>query len=395
MKLLVIVSSLDLTQPFSATPAWWQLFKALYEIGVDLVVAPYQGPAIESPWWRVAANPARREGDMFQALRNMWRRVGGGRPPAEGDERLGGERVSDRLVRRIAQNVIAPRWRKHVDRILSHQPDIDAVLVITVPLNHITGLARHVIERHHKPVFFYDGDVPASLPNFQGFETGFRIYQGADPSEYTAFFSNSQGGAQGLRDLGAREVHTLFYGADPDLFSPLDLPQDIDAFFYGHGREYRGEWIDMLLRDASRALPERRFAVRGTKLGDLGRAEMLPYLSLSKLREYACRSKLNLVITRKAHASVFASSSSRPFELAAMGACMVCSPYAGIETWFEPEKELIVVNSAEEAVERYTWLLDHDDARHRIGQAARARLLKEHTFRHRARQLVSVIKGYC
>jgi len=47
-------------------------------------------------------------------------------------------------------------------------------------------------------------------------------------------------------------------------------------------------------------------------------------------------------------------------------------------------KELIVVHSADEAIERYTWLLGHDDARLKIGQAARERFLKEHTFRHRA-----------
>jgi len=297
-------------------------------------------------------------------------------------------------VRRIAQTVIAPRWRAHVDRVLATQPDIDAVLVITVPLNHITGLARHITARHGKPVFFYDGDVPASLPNFRGFASGFRIYQGADPSEYTAFLSNSLGGAEGLRALGARQVHTLYYGADPDLFSPLDVAQDLDIFFYGHGREYRGEWIDALLRDASLALPEVRFAVRGTNLGDLGCAERLPYLSFSKLREYACRSKINLVITRQAHASVFASSSSRPFELAALGACMVCSPYEGIETWFEPDRELIVVQSGEEAIERYRWLLQHDAERRKMGRAARERLLKEHTFRHRAQQVVEIVRGY-
>ena len=281
-----------------------------------------------------------------------------------------------------------------MDRILHQQPDVDAVLVITVPANHLPGVARHIVEQHNKPVFFYDGDVPASLPTFMGFATGFRIYQGADLSEYTAFISNSEGGRQGLLDLGARAVHTLFYGADEDLFSPVDVAQDLDAFFYGHGREYRAEWIEAMVRAPSLALPDARFAVRGTRLGDLGRAQMLPYLSFNKLREYACRSKINLVITRKAHASVFASSSSRPFELASLGACMVCNPYEGIETWFEPEKELIVVHSAEEAIERYTWLLAHDDARRKMGQAARERFLKEHTFRHRARQLVGIIQGY-
>jgi len=182
MKLLVIVSSLDLTQPFSATPAWWQLFKGLYEIGVEVVATPYQGPAIEAPWWRAAPNPARREGDLFLALRDTWRRVSGIRQTQVSGAQLEDESASDRAVRRVAQTVIAPRWRQHVDRLLTAQPDIDAVLIITVPLNHIVGLARHIIERHDKPVFFYDGDVPASLPNFRGFASGFRIYQGADPS---------------------------------------------------------------------------------------------------------------------------------------------------------------------------------------------------------------------
>ena len=39
--------------------------------------------------------------------------------------------------------------------------------------------------------------------------------------------------------------------------------------------------------------------MRGLDLGDLGAARQLPYLSFSKLREYVCRSKLNLCITRR------------------------------------------------------------------------------------------------
>ncbi len=66
MKLLFIVSSLDLTQPFSATPAWWQLLKGLYEQGVDVLATTYQGPAIESLWWRALPNPVKREGDLAE-----------------------------------------------------------------------------------------------------------------------------------------------------------------------------------------------------------------------------------------------------------------------------------------------------------------------------------------
>jgi glycosyltransferase involved in cell wall biosynthesis len=418
MKLIFVCASLDLTQPFSATPAWWQLLKALYEIGVDVIATPYQGPAIEALWWRAEPNPAQWQGDTFKAARDLYRKVAGEAPPVqsppqplsrrdsrwspiamgrgEGEEKnADNEPLSDKLVRQIAQTMIAPLWEHHLDRILTKQPDIDAVIFLTVPLNHLVGVAAEIQHKHQKPVIYYDGDVPASLPNMSGFASGFRIYQGANPAEYTAFISNSKGGESALKELGARAVHTVYYGADPDVFSPVDVPaQDIDVMFYGHGREYRQQWIADMITAPSNALPAAHFAVRGTKLGDLGRAKTLPYLSFSKLREYACRSKINLCITRRAHASVYGSSSSRPFELSSMGCCIVANPYEGIETWFEPGKELFVIHSQEEAIDRYRYLLNHDAERQAIGQAARERVLKEHTFRHRARQLLKIVEEY-
>jgi glycosyltransferase involved in cell wall biosynthesis len=400
MKLLIVCASLDLTQPFSATPAWWQLLKALYEVGVDVIATPYQGPAIESLWWRAESNPAQWQGDAFKALRDVYRQFGGEKPQVQLEESgdtsaENAESLSDKLVRRFAQTTVAPLWHRHLDRILTQQPDIDAVIILTVPLNHLVGVPEALIAKHGKPVIYYDGDVPASLPNMSGFASGFRIYQGANPAEYTAFISNSLGGERYLKELGAREVHTIFYGVDTDVFSPVSVPaQDLDLMFYGHGREYRAQWIDAMITQPSQAMPEARFAVRGTRLGDLGRAQTLPYLSFSKLREYACRSKINLCITRRAHASVYGSSSSRPFELSSMRACVVANPYEGLDLWFEPEKEIIVVNSTEEALERYRSLLAHDSERQRMGEAARARVLKEHTMRHRAQQLVEIVQRY-
>lgn len=394
MKLLFVVSSLDLTQPFSATPAWWQLLKGLYEIGVDVIAAPYQGAPIETPWWRAAANPAKLQGDAFKAARDAFTRLTGRAGAARAERAAGAESLSDRAVRALAARVIAPLWHDHLDRLLTQEPDIDAVIVLTAPLNHLRGVAASLTAKHGKPFLYYDGDVPASLPTMGGFETGFRIYQGADLSEYAGFISNSAGGAETLKEMGARAVHVLYYGADPDIFSRVPVAeQDIDAFFYGHGREYRAGWIDAVIRDGSLALPQARFAVRGTRLGDVGRAELLPYLSFSKLREYACRSKLNLCITRRAHAETFASSSSRPFELAAMGCTIVATPYLGIETWFEPGREVIVVGSGEEAIDRMRYLLAHDSERQAIGAAAQARLLAQHTFRHRARELVQIVRA--
>ncbi len=394
MKLLVVVSSLDLRQPFSATPAWWQLLKGLYEIGAEVIATPYQGAPIESLWWRSEPNPARIQGDLFKSLRDATRALLPAKPGA-GDNQGNGESLSDRAVRKVANQLITPLWQRHLERILLRESDVNAILFLTVPLNQLRGLPRHITSRFDIPIFYYDGDVPASLPNMRGFASGFRIYQGADLAEYAAFISNSSGGGAMLEALGAKNVHTVWYGADPEVFSPVSVPsQDIDVLFYGHGREYRSDWIDRMITTPSMAIASAGFAARGKNLGDLGAARQLPYLSFSKLREYVCRSKINLCITRGAHASVYASSSSRPFELGALGACIVANPYLGIEEWFEPEKELIVAHSAEEAIERYRFLLSHDRERIAIGSAARQRVLKQHTFRHRAQELIDIIKQY-
>jgi len=395
MKLLFAVSSLDLKQPFGCTAAWWQLFKGLYEIGVEVIAIPYQGPALDSLWWRAEPNPAKLQGDVFKFGRDKFKSVSRGRREVKGSDATEDEHLSDNLVRRAAHALIAPVWARCLDRILEREPDVDAVIFLTVPLNHLTGVPSELRRKHNKPVFYYDGDLPASLPTMQGFATGFRMYHGADLSEYAAFIGNSRGAADALKKMHASAVHPLYWGADPDVFSPMETRnQDIGALFYGNGSEYREDWIDDMITAPSNALPQVRFATRGAGLGELGRAEDLPLVGFSKVREYACRSKINLCITRSTHATVYASSTSRPFELASMGACIVTNPYLGIEEWFEPGKEIFVVHSQEEAVDRYRHLLSHESERLDASRAARDRVLKQHTFRHRAHELVKIVQGY-
>ena len=396
MKLIVVASSLDLKQPFAATPAWWQLLKAFYEIGVDLIVTTYQGPAIESPWWRASGNPARLPGDAFDKGRRIARRfVPAATAPETPSNRAAADPLADRLARRVARSTVGPLWHRHLDRLLADNRDASGVLVLTVPMNHLTGIPGALQSKHGVPFFYYDADAPASFPEYAGFKTGFRIYQGADLSEYAAVISNSKGGEKTLERMGARHAHTVHFGADPELFRHVAVEQqDIDALFYGQGREYRSDWIDAMVTIPSREMSDVRFAVRGRDLGDVGRAEKLPFLSLSALHTYVCRSKLNLCVTRQGHASVYATSTLRPFELASMGACIISNPYLGIEEWFAPGKEIVVVESREEAMDRYRWLLDHETERRALAEAAHTRFIAEHTFQHRARDFMRIFQSY-
>jgi spore maturation protein CgeB len=96
-------------------------------------------------------------------------------------------------------------------------------------------------------------------------------------------------------------------------------------------------------------------------------------------------------VTRRAHANVYASSTSRPFELAMSGATIVSNPHEGIERWFEPGRELLVVSTADEATAAYEELLDDPGRAEEMGRAVRERALDEHTYVHRARRLLELL----
>src|SRR5438132_982835 len=78
-KILVAASAVDLDFRYGCTPAWWQLWKGLYEEGADLVVTPYRGRPVDSPWWRTAHNPAFVEGESFARARHVLARIKGDR----------------------------------------------------------------------------------------------------------------------------------------------------------------------------------------------------------------------------------------------------------------------------------------------------------------------------
>jgi spore maturation protein CgeB len=390
-KILAVASAVDLDFRYGCTPAWWQLWKGLYEAGCDLIVTPYRGRPIEAPWWRTEPNPCYREAELFAAARNSVARLKRDTHLRRAEEDPP-DSASDKLVRQAIRSWVTPRWRRHLERILERERDVDAIVVFTVPMSHFRGIPTAVRERFQVPIVYYDGDVPMSLPEFGGMDTGFNIYHGADPSEYDLVVSNSEGGLGRLRELGARRAEAVFWGADPELFAPLSVEKERDIFFYGYGDKFRREWMAALVGEPSRRLSEIDFALGGRDFrGDIGLARVVGDVPFNAFNRAISASRINLNITRRSHATVWASSTSRPFELAAAGAAIVSSPVEGIERWFEPGRELVVVQDADEAEQVYRELLADPAAREELGRRARDRALDEHTYVARARRLLELI----
>ncbi len=381
MKILIPCSTLDLKYKLGCTPSWWQLFKALHEIGHEVIAVPYLGDPVESLWWTTYPNPCLWESKTYNNFLEGKKRRG--KLPKHNEE-------TDTFLNRFAEKHVRGRWEKHLYNILEKEKNIDAVLFVNIPINHIKEIPTGIRRKYGVPAAYLDGDMPTILPQYavdRGFK--FNYYVDADLSEFDAFFTNSKGVIPDLQKLGARNVYPLYYAIDTELFSPVKADKTIDVSFFGYGDEYREEWMTKMITVPSRELSGSNFAVGGKGFTiDLGNAHPVGDLSYSAFREFCCKSKICLNITRWSHTSIYASATARIFELAGYGACIVSQPYNGIEEWFEPGKEVIVVNSEEEAVETYKRLLGDQKERETLASRARERVLREHTYRERAAQIV-------
>ena len=168
IKVLVICAALDISKPYGSTPALWQLFKAMYELGHELIIIPYHGHAISSLWWRCYPNPNYYKGMILEKVLKMVKHSHG--------------KKNMPFIPTFARFFARPNIERLVNRILLNERDVEAVLMINVPLNQLKGFATHLRRNHANiPIIVYDIDVPTSLPSHGGFT--FNHYIGADLSE--------------------------------------------------------------------------------------------------------------------------------------------------------------------------------------------------------------------
>jgi spore maturation protein CgeB len=88
------------------------------------------------------------------------------------------------------------------------------------------------------------------------------------------------------------------------------------------------------------------------------------------------------------------SNNMRLYEATGVGAFLLTDYKENLKTLFEPGKEVVAYHSAAEAAELIEYYLTHEEERKAIAQAGQARTLREHTYRHRMEEFVSIVKRY-
>ena len=244
-------------------------------------------------------------------------------------------------------------------------------------------------------VAFWDVDAPATLDRVEG--------DSSDP--FAALIPRydlilTYGGGEPVigayRRLGARTCVPIYNALDPATHHPVPPDPGLAAElgFLGNRLPDREARVDEFFFTAATLLPQARFLLGGAGWDERplpANVRYLGHVGTAEHNVFNCSAGAVLNINRASMAAYGFSPPTRVFEAAGAGACLISDQWVGIEQFLEPEREVLI---AEDGA-RVAWhLAGLGKARSQaIGAAARARILAEHTYAHRAAQVEAVLDG--
>jgi spore maturation protein CgeB len=242
---------------------------------------------------------------------------------------------------------------------------------------------------------FYDLDTPVTLDRLR---SGARV-EYIPPAGLGAFdlvLSYTGGPAleELTRTLGAHRVAPLYGSVDPAIHQRVTpAPRYLaDLSYLGTYASDRQRSLEDLFLKPALAFPDKRFVVGGAMYPqDFPWAPNIWFLRHVPPPEHPLfysSSSLTLNVTRAAMAEMGYCPSGRLFEAAACETPVVSDWWEGLDGFFEPGREILIARTADDVIGALSL---GDEERRRIGKAARARTLAEHTAEHRGKQLLDLL----
>ncbi len=248
---------------------------------------------------------------------------------------------------------------------------------------------RLVQELARGTVAFYDIDTPVTLARVRRGECEYLHPELVPALDLYLSFTGGPTLDRLERELGAPLARALYCSADPEVHRPSEAAPRWDLGYVGTYSADRQPALDRLLLEPARRSPALHFAVAGPQYpaalrwpANVSRMEHLPPGAHA---DFYAAQRFTLNVTRADMVRAGWSPSVRLFEAAACGTPIVSDPWPGLETFFEPGRELLIARTTEDALRVLTAV--HEDERRAIGARARRRVLAGHTAAHRAREL--------
>ncbi|HYE26566.1 MAG TPA: glycosyltransferase [Clostridia bacterium] len=290
--------------------------------------------------------------------------------------------------------VLYSEWADVRERALRDAAGSDVVITASyVPSG--AAINDEVLGLNRPLKVFYDLDTPVTLAKL---ESGAVDYVRRDQiPEFDLVLSWTGGGAleQLQTEFGARLARPLFGCVDPDVYvrvvPRIDLACELSYMgTYAADRQHK---VDGLFLEPARRNPDRQFLLAGSLYPWHwqwpGNVRRIDHVSPSDHPALYSSSRLTLNITRADMAASGYCPSGRLFEAAACGTPILSDWFNGLDAFYRPGHEILIVDTAEDVL-RGIAMDDRELAA--IANQARQRTLDEHTGAHRAGLLLTYLE---
>ncbi|MFC7543500.1 glycosyltransferase [Siccirubricoccus deserti] len=242
---------------------------------------------------------------------------------------------------------------------------------------------------------FWDVDAPATLAEMRAAGPDHPLRRCLPRLDLVLTYGGGPPVVEAYEGFGARRCVPIYNALDPRTHHPVppDPRFEADLSFLGNrlpDREARVE--EFFLRPAAQ-LSDRRFLIGGNGWETKAMPANLQHIGHVYTREHNAFNASPLAVlnvARDSMATVGYSPATRVFEAAGAGACLITDAWVGLELFLTEDREVLVARDGAD-VAAHVAALTPERAR-AIGEAARQRILSEHTYSRRGAEVDALLR---
>lgn len=287
-------------------------------------------------------------------------------------------------------------WNDVVAKARHELSDADVGMVTSYCPDGVAA-SRLVLDSPAELRVFYDLDTPVTLDCLNaGKSVDYIGPRGLTDFDLVLSYTGGRALESLKTQLGARRVAPLYGSVDPEVHRAV-MPDETlrcDLSYLGTYAEDRQGTLESLFIEPARRLPDRRFLIGGAQYPQAfpwtANIFFVRHVEPPRHPAFYSSSRATLNVTRRAMKEMGYCPSGRLFEAAACGTPIFTDLWEGLEQFFTPGQELLVLQGPEDTV---AALERSDEELRKLGSLARERALAEHTAAHRARELESILES--
>ncbi len=258
----------------------------------------------------------------------------------------------------------------------------------------LTGLASAT--RRDALYLFWDVDAAATLEEARGAGADHPLRRVISKLDLVLTYGGGPPVVNAYQALGARRCAPIYNALDPATHHPAPADPRFagDLNFLANRLPDREARVERFFLDAAARLPERRFLIGGSGWDDKpmpANVRRVGHVGTADHNAFNCSSLAVLNVARDSMAEVGFSPATRVFEAAGAAACLITDAWEGVEMFLEPGSEVLVARDGRDVADCVAGLTP--ERSRAIGEAARRRVLAEHTYDRRAAEVDALLRS--